>query len=506
MLSSRTVRPPVSFSVISVAVLIDQTTGAVLVFALQQARGLSPHFRFDRRTNRAIIAQRPHETRLSGAPRWRGGHHPMGDAPSGLVRFSFNPQLRVEFRGATVTSDAGLLLPRELDERLGLGALIERHLTDPRTGRNSQFPLPDLFRQSVYSRLAGHEDTNDAERLAEDPAFRMLASRERRETSVALTSTLHWCETEVLAEERNYQGLARLNTDLVQHEAARPLARRLILDIDSSESPVHGAQEQAAYNGYFESVCYHPLFVFNQNGDCLAATLRPGNVHSADGWEQILLPIIKRSQVREQTVVVRADAAFALPALYEALERRGVPYAIRLPANDVLGLAIEDLLIRPRGRPSYAPLVRYRSFQYQAASWDRPRRVIAKVEHHLGELFSRVGFIVTTLTGTNRAVVHFYNQRGTAEQWIKEGKEATNWTRLSCPCFRANEVRLLLGVIAYNLGNLLRRLVLPVAIQSWSLTSLQQRLFKTGGGLRPAAPAFLPPAGGGHLMPPLFWL
>jgi hypothetical protein len=127
--------------------------------------------------------------------------------------------------------------------------------------------------------------------------------------------------------------------------------------------------------------------------------------------------------------------------------------------------------------------VRYRSFQYQAASWDRPRRVIAKVEHHLGELFPRVGFIVTTLIGTNRAVVHFYNHRGTAEQWIKEGKEATHWTRLSCHRFRANEVRLLLGVIAYNLGNLLRRLVLPISIQSWSLTSLQQRLFKTGGRL-----------------------
>jgi len=186
----------------------------------------------------------------------------MGDAQSGPVRLSFNPQLRVEFRGATVTSDAELLLPRELDERLGLSALIERHFTDPRTGRNCQFPLPDLFRQPIYS---------------------------------------------------------------------------------------------------------------------------------------------------------------------------------------------------------------------------RPRRVIAKIEHHLGELFRRVGFIVTTLTGTNRAVVRFYNQRGTAEQWIKEGKEATHWTRLSCHRFRANEVRLLLGVIAYNLGNLLRRLVLPVGIQDWSLTSLQQRLFKTGG-------------------------
>jgi hypothetical protein len=336
----------------------------------------------------------------------------MGDATSGPVRLSFNPQLRVEFRGATVTSDAGLLLPRELDERLDLNALIEQHLTDPRTGHHRQFPLADLFRQSIYSRLAGYEDTNDAERLAEDPTFRMLASRERRETSIALTSTLHWFETDGLAEERNYQGLARLNTDLVQHAAARPLARRLILDIDSSESPVHGGQEQSAYNGYFESVCYHPLFVFNHEGDCLDAKLRPGNVHSADGWDGVLLPVIGRYRTQGQTVVVRADAAFALPALYEALERRGVPYAIRLPANDVLERAIEDLLIRPRGRPSYAPLVRYRSFQYQAASWDRPRRVIA-----------------------------------------------------------------------YNLGNLLRRLVLPVAIQNWSLTSLQQRLFKTGGRL-----------------------
>ena len=122
-------------------------------------------------------------------------------------------------------------------------------------------------------------------------------------------------------------------------------------------------------------------------------------------------------------------------------------YAIRLPANQVLERAIEDLLTRPRGRPSHAPLVRYRSFQ------------------------------------TNRAVVHFYNQRGTAEQWIKEGKAATHWTRLSCHRFRANEVRLLPGVIAYNPGDLLRRLVLPLAIQSWSLTSLQQRLFKTGGHL-----------------------
>src|SRR3984893_330295 len=164
----------------------------------------------------------------------------MGDATSGPVCLSFNPQLRVEFRGSTVTSDAGLLLPRELDERLGLNTLIEQHLADPRTGPNRQFPLRDLFRQSIYSRLAGYEDTNDAERLAEDPTFRMLASRERREGRGALTSTLHWLETDVLTEERNYQGLARLNTALIQHAAARSANQRVTLDIDSSESPGHG--------------------------------------------------------------------------------------------------------------------------------------------------------------------------------------------------------------------------------------------------------------------------
>src|SRR5262245_2448278 len=147
----------------------------------------------------------------------------------------------------------------------------------------------------------------------------MLASRERREASVALTSTLHWFETDVLAEERNYQGLSRLNTDLIQHETTRRLSQRVTLDIDSSESPVHGAQEQSAYNGHFESVCYHPLFVFKQDGDCLAAKLRPGNVHSADGWGEVLLPVIHGYRAQGHTVVVRADAAFALLALYEGL-------------------------------------------------------------------------------------------------------------------------------------------------------------------------------------------
>ena len=127
--------------------------------------------------------------------------------------------------------------------------------------------------------------------------------------------------------------------------------------------------------------------------------------------------------------------------------------------------------------------MRYKRFLYRAASWTKARRVVAKVEHHQGELFPRVGFVVTNMTLPSRSVVRFYNKCGTAEQWIKEGKQAAHWTRLSCHRFRANEVRLQLSMLAYNLGNLWRRLGLPRKVKSWSLTSLQQRFVKTGGRL-----------------------
>jgi DDE family transposase len=125
----------------------------------------------------------------------------VGDATSGPIRLCSIRNLASSSAEPRSPPIRGLLLPRELDERLGLDVLIERYLTDPRTGHNRQFSVSDLFRQSIYSRLAGYEDTNDAERLAEDPTFRMLASRERRETSVALTSTLHWFETDVLWDQ-----------------------------------------------------------------------------------------------------------------------------------------------------------------------------------------------------------------------------------------------------------------------------------------------------------------
>ena len=190
--------------------------------------------------------------------------------------------------------------------------------------------------------------------------------------------------------------------------------------------------------------------------------------------------MIERYRPRKTSKYFRGDAAFALPELYELLEAEGYQYAIRLKANPILERNISHLLKRPVGRPPNKPQRFYHSFEYQAQSWDRPHRIVAKVEWHQGELFPRVGFIVTNLTANAPKVVHFYNQRGTAEQWIKEGKYAVRWTRLSCHSFDANQARLQLHVLAYNLGNFLRRIALPASVKHWTLTTLREKLIKIG--------------------------
>jgi len=297
----------------------------------------------------------------------------VGEKQNQPFQLSFNASLKVDFQGSRVTSDGGLILVRELDERLGFGELIEQHLNDPR-GTNTRLPLADLLRQSVYSRLAGYEDMNDAERLSQDPTFRLIGSEKIWERGAALTSRLQTFETEMLAEEENFAGLARLNRELIGKAEALDSPYRTVLDMDSTEIPVYGEQENSAYNGHFESTCFHPLLLFNRDGDCLAAKLRPGNVHSAEGWAELLLPEIERQQKLGKEVVFRADAAFAKPEIYEALEERGVKYAIRIPSNDNLERDIAELLPRPVGRPGAKPLVEYKGFLYQAASWKTARR------------------------------------------------------------------------------------------------------------------------------------
>ena len=297
---------------------------------------------------------------------------PTGEAGREALRPDFDRRLMLQFRGSTITSNAGLLPYRELGDTLGLTDAGGDVLADARTGKNGRHRLVGLLRQSVFGRLAGYEDVNDADRLCRDPAIRWVVGDRAIEGTAASASQMGRFETKWLCRPENLFALADLPGQWIDKVHQRRPPRIVVLDMDSSESPTYGEQEGSAYNGHFGCTCYHPLFVFNQLGDVERCALRPGNVHSADGWRTVLEPAIARYRGTKRRYF-RGDAAFANPEIYVFLEAECVGYAIRLPANRVLQDKIGYLLKRPVGRPPHEVRRYYASFTYQAQSWNKPR-------------------------------------------------------------------------------------------------------------------------------------
>ena len=246
--------------------------------------------------------------------------NPAGESNGGALRLDFDRRLMLQFRGSVVTSDAGSLAYRELDDALGLSVMAGDALSDARTGKNGRHALVGMLRQSVFGRLAGYEDVNDAERLRHDPAMHWIVGSEAASGCAASASQMGRFETRWLATEKNLSALADLSGHWIERVHGRRPPRGILLDMDSSVSPTHGEQENSAWNGHYACTCYHPLFVFNQIGDLERCALRPGNVHTADGWENALKPVVERYKGKVSRIYFRADAGFANQEVYEFLE------------------------------------------------------------------------------------------------------------------------------------------------------------------------------------------
>jgi hypothetical protein len=219
----------------------------------------------------------------------------------------------MKFCGSTITSDAGLLAYRELDDTLGLTDMGAGTAADARTRKNGCHRLAGLLRQSVFGRLAGYEDVNDAERLCRDPAMRWVVGDQAISGSAASASEMGRFETKWLSRPENLAALADLPGQWIDKAQQRRPPRIIMLDMDSSESPTYGEQEGSAYNGHFGRTCYHPLFVFNQFGDVERCALRQGNVHSAAGWHAVLEPVTVRYRGSVKHLYFRGDAASPIP-------------------------------------------------------------------------------------------------------------------------------------------------------------------------------------------------
>ena len=203
---------------------------------------------------------------------------------------------------------------------LGLSEAAGDSLADARAGKNGRHALVGMLRQAVFGRLAGYEDVNDAERLRHDPSMRWIVGGKAASGCAASPSQMGRFETRWLTLEKNLSAVADLSGQWIDRvHSHRPL-RGVVLDMDSSVSPTHGEQEMSVRNGYYECTCYHPLFVFYQFGDLERSAMRPGNVHSADGWESVLKSVVAHYRGKVSRIYFRADTGFANPDVYEYLE------------------------------------------------------------------------------------------------------------------------------------------------------------------------------------------
>jgi hypothetical protein len=397
--------------------------------------------------------------------------------------FSFYSQgkVRTDFAGGQLSSDAGLLTLRAFDERHHLTAELAEAVRDRRDPRHVDHSLLELLRQRLYAICAGYEDANDAQYLRHDPILKMVADKPLGE-ELGSQPTLSRLENAVTGRD-----IARLTRGCLEwfiRVGGEAVRRRgeILLDVDSTDDPTHGAQQLSMFNGHFGEPVYHPLVVFERHTGCLLdVRLRRGNCISYNrvlGRLRRLLRRLRRA-FPEVPIRLRADAGFGWRPLLDLLEEERVEYAIRIQRSKPLRLRAEPA-VEAAARAfadSPTPQRHYTSFTYRARKWKHERRVLAQAQHNSHE--KTVYFMVTNQAGEAAAVWQFYNGRGECENRIAELKNGFHADRLSCHRFLANAFRLVLHSLAYNLINLFRQ-QLPEALRNLQIGSLRTRLFKVG--------------------------
>ena len=412
----------------------------------------------------------------------------MTDCATTGMRFETQTALALDaaFDGGRLTSDGGLVWLAEADEELGLCEAVSECVPEwrKRRGRHS---LASLVRQRVFQIACGYEDQNDSNCLREDPLLKIVCgSLPQSGADLASQPTLSRMEN--APTRRSCYRMARAIFELYTRERAKGGApEKVLLDFDATDDPTHGDQEGSYYHGYFEQHMYHPLLVFDgDTGHLITALLRAGNTHGSNSAVALLKRLV--GGLREAwpgvAIELRADAGFAVPALYDYCEQEGIIYTIGLVSNPRLEGMAEDLLDEATERYETEGH-KARLFSeglYGAANWEHRRRVIYKAEAM--EQGTNTRFLVTTRTEDPQELYSFYARRGQSENWIKDLKLHMKADRLSCHRFVANQFRLLLHACAYWLMDVLRRKLVGGGMRLMQLDSLRLILIKIGGRVR----------------------
>ncbi len=430
---------------------------------------------------------------------------------SAIAPLVFSPPvtlpLAVDFLGGRLTSDGGWSWVAEADQALGLCAALAAVLPEHRRRRGRHTRL-ELLRQRIYQIVAGYEDQDDADTLRHDPLLKLVCGR-LPESDPDLASQPTFSRLENAYSARDCYRVAEALGEIYLRERERDgVPERIVLDLDSTDDPTHGAQEGSAYHGYFRQKMYHPLLVFDgETGQFITAILRPGTAHAGHGALAILKRLVRRLRQRwpHVSIELRADAGFAKPEIYAYCERERIVYTIGLVPNARLETLAAPLVATALAQQVAADGAKVRLLDetpYQADSWPHPRRVIVKAEALTKGTNTR--FVVTTRTEEPEPLYAWYTDRGETENWIKDLKAACFADRLSCHRFLANQVRLLLHGAAYWLLDTLRRWLVQAGTARMQLETLRRRLIKIGGRVRELATRVHPRLASSHPGEPLW--
>jgi len=414
----------------------------------------------------------------------------MSDCATPTLRFETPTPLALEaaFDGGRITSDGGLLWLARMDSELGLCEAISEHVPEWRN-RRGRHSLLSLVRQRVFQIACGYEDQNDSDTLREDPLLKVVCGS-LPESAGDLASQPTISRMENAATIRSCHRIAQVLFDLYMSERGKDggAPERVLLDFDSTDDPTHGEQEGSYYHGYYGQHMYHPLLVFDgESGHLITTLLRAGNTHASNSCIAILKRIVDRLRQRWPGVAIeiRADAGFAVPALYDYCEQERISYTIALITNERLKEMAAELLEEATQEHQRTDK-KARLFGedlYEAASWEHERRVVYKAE--VMDQGTNRRFVVTTRREKPRELYEFYARRGESENWIKDLKLHMRADRLSCHRFIANQFRLLLHAAAYWLMDALRRKLIECgSCGRMQLDTLRISLIKIGGRVR----------------------
>lgn len=386
-----------------------------------------------------------------------------------------NRKLKINFAGGELSSDAGLLLLKEFAAKTGFLKLVKSTFKTTDTAVRFHQDSDNLM-QIIWQIITAYFEDDRADELAIDPVFTSVLEKSRLASQPTLSRFYNRLDDTTLGQ---LEKISKAMRDSI-YSIRMPL--QILLDLDSTLLDTYGSQEGAAFNFHYQANGYHPLLCYDSlTGDLIKAELRDGTQYCCNGASEFMQSVFDEYLDREIPLFLRGDSGFADHKLYKTCEENNCFYAIRMKESGKLrkmAAAVDDLLYQDTVKDSISYAVRYGEFMYQASTWEEPRRIVCKIEKPYGQMIHLYTFVVTNMDSTPEELVRFYCKRGTMENLIKEGKSGFDFSAVSSHSRTVNANRLQIHVLAYNLFNWFRRIVLPASMRKLRVDTIRLKLLK----------------------------